>query len=83
MHSVTKIVHHLQNVAPKPDKPEPYMMSRMVDVLSSVIKSASPTAHTVDLIRGNANNWGYNPLLISEDYYKLQDRTGQGFGRPF
>ena len=33
MHSVIKMVHHLQNVSPKPGKPEPKMITRMVDVL--------------------------------------------------
>lgn len=69
-HAIIKVVHHLQNVAPKPDKPEPRMISRMVDMLASMIKPASPTAETADLIRGNANNWGYTTLLILEDHYK-------------
>lgn len=69
MHTLIKMVHHLQNVAPKPDKPEPRMISRMVDVLSSMIKPASPNADTEDLIRGNAINWGYNTLLILEEHY--------------
>lgn len=72
MHAVIKIVHHLQNVAVKPGKPEPRMISRMVNVLATMIKPASPTASTTDWIRGNANNWGYNTLLILEDHYKME-----------
>ena len=72
MHAVIKIVHHLQNVAVKPDKPEPRMISRMGNVLSTMIKPASPTTRTMDLIWGNANNWGYNTLLILEDHYKME-----------
>ena len=34
LHAVVKMVHHLQNVAPKPGKPEPRMISRMVETLS-------------------------------------------------
>lgn len=69
LYAVVKMVHHLQNVAPKPGKPEPRMISRMVDILSSVIKPAFPTPGTEDLIRGNATNWGYTTLLLLEDHY--------------
>ena len=72
MHAVIKIVHHLQNVAVKPGKAEPRMISRMVNVLATMIKPASPTASTTDWIRGNANNWGYNTLLILEEHYKKE-----------
>lgn len=69
MHAIIKVVHHLRNVAPKPDKPEPRMISRMVEILASMIKPSSPNTHTMDLIRGNAKNWGFNTLLILEDHY--------------
>lgn len=69
MHSVIKMVHHLQNVTPKPGKPEPRMISRMVEILASMIKPAGPTADTVDLIVGNAKNWGYNTVTILENHY--------------
>lgn len=64
-----KMVHHLQNVAPKPGKPHPRMISRMVEILGSMIKPASPTSKTLDLIQGNAKNWGYTTLLVLEDHY--------------
>lgn len=70
MHKVIKMVHHLQNVTPEPDKSEPFMISRMVNILSSMIKPAAPTADTLDLIVGNAKNWGYTTLVILEDHYK-------------
>lgn len=70
MHAIIKVVHHLQNVAPKPNKAEPRMISRMVEVLASMIKPAAPSAGTVDLIRGNAKNWGIITLQILEDHYK-------------
>lgn len=69
MHAVIKVVHHLQNVAPKPEKPQPRMIERMVEVLATMIKPASPTAETADLIRGNAINWGYTTLLVLEEHY--------------
>lgn len=69
MHTVIKMVHHLQNVAQKEGKSEPRMISQMVEVLTSMIKPACPTAETVDLISGNAKNWGYNTLLILEEHY--------------
>lgn len=69
MHAVIKAVHHLQNVAPKEGKTEPRMISGMVEILASMIKPAFPTADTVDFVRGNATNWGYNTLMILEDHY--------------
>ena len=69
MHSVIKQVHHLQNVAVKPGKAEPQMISRMVETLTTMIKPAAPTPNTLDLIMGNAKNWGYNTLLILEQHY--------------
>lgn len=68
--AVIKVVHHLQNVSPKPGKPEPRMISRMVEILSEMIKPAFPTDHTVDFIVGNAKNWGHNTYLILEEHYK-------------
>lgn len=70
LHMVIKLVHHLQNVARKPGNPEPRMISKMVNVLSDMIKPAIPTQHTVDMITGNAKNWGHNTCLILEDHYK-------------
>ncbi|XP_078022163.1 uncharacterized protein LOC144462221 [Epinephelus lanceolatus] len=82
MHTLIKMVHHLQNVAPKPDRQEPKMISRMVHILTTMIKPATPTDHTMDLIKGNAENWGYNTLTILMDHYQtgletiLQELTG-------
>lgn len=75
MHSIIKMVHHLQNVAPKPGKSEPKMISHMVETLTSMIKPASPNSATLDLIMGNAKNWGYNTLVILEDHYKASLET--------
>lgn len=82
MHLVIKMVHHLQNVQFKPGKPEPRMIARMVEVLSTMIKPAAPTTHTTDMIAGNARNWGHNTCLILTEHYKagiedlLQQLTG-------
>lgn len=70
LHMVIKMVHHLQNVACKEGKPEPRMISRMVEILSQMIKPASPTQRTVDLISGNAKNWGHNTYLILMEHYE-------------
>lgn len=67
---VIKMVHHLQNVAQKPGKPEPRMISRMVGILSEMIKPAAPTQRTVDLISGNARNWGHTTYMILMDHYE-------------
>lgn len=70
LHGIIKMVHHLQNVAPKPGKTEPRMISKMVEILATTIKPASPTPATLQLIWGNAKNWGYNTLLLLESHYK-------------
>lgn len=70
LHGVIKQVHHLQNVSPKPGKPEPRMISRMVEILSEMIKPAAPTQRTMDLITGNAKNWGYTTYLILMEHYE-------------
>ncbi len=69
LHSIIKLVHHLQNVAKKPDKQQPVMISRMVETLSTMIRPALPNSKTMELITGNAKNWGYTTLLILEDHY--------------
>lgn len=68
--AVIKVVHHLQNVSPKPDRPEPRMISRMVDLLAEMIKPAYPTEKTVDFIVGNAKNWGHTTYLILVEHYE-------------
>ncbi|KAL3967168.1 hypothetical protein ACER0C_030790 [Sarotherodon galilaeus] len=70
LYGVIKMVHHLQNVAPAPGKDEPRTISRMVEHLGNMIKPAAPTAHTTDMILGNAMNWGHNTLIILEDHYR-------------
>ncbi|MGL4472601.1 MAG: hypothetical protein ACRCT3_20770, partial [Aeromonas hydrophila] len=55
----------------------------MVDVLASLIKPAIPTENTVDMIVGNAKNWGHTTLVILQDHYReglermLKDWTEQ------
>ncbi|KAK2886859.1 hypothetical protein Q8A73_020805 [Channa argus] len=70
LYKIIKMVHHLQNVTPEPDQPGPRMIARMVDILASMIKPAVPTPNTVDMIVGNAKNWGHNTLIILQDHYK-------------
>ncbi|KAG8007212.1 hypothetical protein GBF38_008355 [Nibea albiflora] len=67
---VIKIVHHLQNVTEDSGKPQPLMIARMVEVLATVIKPAAPKAKTVDMILGNAKNWGYTSMVILQDHYE-------------
>ncbi|KAK3505768.1 hypothetical protein QTP70_003922, partial [Hemibagrus guttatus] len=83
LYKIIKMVHHLQNVTPEPDQPGPRMIARMVDILASMIKPAVPTEKTMDMIVGNAKNWGYNTLIILQDHYRdglenmLKDLTKQ------
>lgn len=69
-YKIIKMVHHLQNVTPDEEQSAPRMISRMVDVLAGMIKPAVPTEATLDLIVGNAKNWGHTTLLILQDHYK-------------
>lgn len=79
LHGVLKMVHHLQNVTPRPGKEEPKMITRMVELLSGMIKPAAPTQNTLDMISGNAKNWGYNTYLILMEHYEkaLEDLLGE------
>lgn len=70
LHKVIKIVHHLQNVTGETGKSEPRMISRMVQVLASMIKPAIPSSKTADMIMGNAKNWGHTTLVILRDHYE-------------
>lgn len=70
MHTLIKMVHHLQNVSQKPGKPEPRMIARMVEILADMIKPAAPTQRTMDMIYGNAKNWGHNTYLILMEHYE-------------
>ncbi|KAL3995683.1 immunoglobulin superfamily member 9B [Sarotherodon galilaeus] len=72
LHTVIRLVHHLQNVTPKEGREEPRMIVRMVENLASMIKPALPTPETLDLILGNAKNWGYTTLMILEKHYSKQ-----------
>lgn len=70
MHRLIKCVHHLQNVTPKDNTEGPKMISRMVEILSSMIKPFAPTAHTIQMISGNAINWAYNTVTILTEHYQ-------------
>ncbi|KAL3973715.1 hypothetical protein ACER0C_022341 [Sarotherodon galilaeus] len=72
LHTVIRLVHHLRNVTPKEGKEDPRMIVRMVENLASMIKPAAPTPDTLDLIMGNAKNWGYTTLVILQDHYSQQ-----------
>lgn len=54
------------------------MIGRMVDILSGMIKPASPSQQTMDLIDGNARNWGHTTCLILMEHYQqnLEDFLG-------
>lgn len=70
LHGIIKMVHHLQNVAPKPGRPEPRMIVKMVDILAGMIKPAYPRQDTTDMIVGNARNWGQMTLQILMEHYE-------------
>lgn len=46
------------------------MITKMVDHLITMIRPAAPTPQTMQMIQGNAENWGYNTLTILMDHYK-------------
>lgn len=71
-YKVIQLVHHLRNVTPTDNKTDTKLISHMVEELASLIKPASPTPETLELIMGNAKNWGFNTLLILQDHYKDQ-----------
>lgn len=70
LNGVIRQVHHWENVAPKPGKQEPRMISRMVEILADMIKPAAPTERTVELITANAKNWGYTTYQILMEHYE-------------
>ena len=78
VYKVIRSVHHLQNVAPQADKPPPRMIARMVENLADMIRPAAPSQPTMDLIRGNARNWGNTTCNILRDHYQacLEDFLG-------
>lgn len=48
------------------------MIIKMVHTLTSFIKPAVPTSQTLDLIMGNAKNWGHTTIIILSNHYKDQ-----------
>lgn len=64
MYKVIKMTH-LQNVS---QDPEPRMLRKMVDSLSTFIKPVLPPTKTADLVPRNAKNWGHTSLLILRHY---------------
>ncbi|CAK6985011.1 hypothetical protein F2P81_025655 [Scomber scombrus] len=75
MNKLIKLVHHLQNVDPGIIKEQPKMINKMVDMLSTMIRPAAPTEDTAQLIKGNADNWGYTTLVILKQHYQAGIRT--------
>ena len=75
MNKLIKMVHHLQNVDPTTEKEQPKMISKMIDMLSTMIRPAAPMEDTAQLIRGNAENWGYNTLIILKEHYERGLKT--------
>lgn len=71
-YGVIKLVHHLQNVSLKPGTPPPAMITQMMEILGDMIKPAYPTQETVDLVCGNATNWGYTTCQILMEHYEMQ-----------
>ncbi|KAF0022091.1 hypothetical protein F2P81_025655 [Scophthalmus maximus] len=70
LHALIKMVHHLHNVAPKAGRQPPRMITKMTEILATMIRPAFPTGKTCDLVRGNAENWGYTTQLILQDHYE-------------
>ena len=67
IYSVIKALHHLDNVTcPVP----PVTITRMVRLLTQVIKPAAPNSATLSLIHGNAENWAYTTTIILRDHYR-------------
>ncbi|CAJ1055763.1 hypothetical protein D5F01_LYC24724 [Xyrichtys novacula] len=71
MFSLIKVAHHLRNVDPKSRKVEPKIITRMVEILSTMIKPAVPTPETMELIKDNAEAWGYNTISTLVNHYEL------------
>ncbi|XP_057685186.1 uncharacterized protein LOC130911320 [Corythoichthys intestinalis] len=70
LHQIIKIVHHLQNVNVKENIPQPKTIKRMVNTLTNMIKPAIPNETTLDLIMGNAYNWGHTTCQILTTHYE-------------
>lgn len=71
-YGVIKLVHHLQNVSLKPGTQQPAMITKMVGILGDMIKPAYPTQQTMDLVWGNARNWGYTTRQILMEHYERE-----------
>ncbi|KAG7999633.1 hypothetical protein GBF38_000033 [Nibea albiflora] len=51
-------------------KPQPLMIARMVKSWLQLLSQRPPKAKTVDMILGNAKNWGYTSMVILQDHYE-------------
>lgn len=69
IYKIIKVIHHLHNVT---SDTSPNMIMKMVHTLTSFIKPAVPTSQTLDLIMGNAKNWGHTTIIILINHYKDQ-----------
>lgn len=60
------------------------MIARMVDTLASMIKPAAPSQQTMELIEGNARNWGHTTCIILMEHYEanLEDFLGDIMDAP-
>lgn len=66
LHRLIKATHHLQNVS-RGDPP--ITITRMTQTLTALIKPATPSENTLDLISGNAKNWELTTMLILKDHH--------------
>ena len=71
MCTITKMVHHLQNVSTKAET-QPKMIAKMVDQLATMIHPVASNPKTQDMIIGNAKNWGHSTLIILEEHYERE-----------
>ena len=73
IYNLIRQVHHLDNVTVKEDaennNKKNITFKRLTDYLNYVIKPASMTENTRQLLEGNARNWAYTTKLIQEDHY--------------
>lgn len=55
------------------------MIPIMVEILANMIKPPAPTQRTMDLISGNARNWGHTSCMVLMEHYeaKLEDLRGE------
>ena len=72
IHNIIKLTHHQHNLDPHPGEPEFRVISKMVNFLSTFIKPALPTKHTLQSIIETAQNWGHTTLIILQQHYVTQ-----------